>query len=72
MGQDWLNQIPFEPGSSQRMPVIFIGHGSPMNAIEDNRFSRAWHGMRDPSCPARPRSCESRPLGDLGLQQLPP
>jgi 4,5-DOPA dioxygenase extradiol len=23
-------------------PVIFIGHGSPTNAIEDNEFSRAW------------------------------
>ena len=25
-----------------RMPVLFIGHGSPMNAIEDNEFSRGW------------------------------
>jgi 4,5-DOPA dioxygenase extradiol len=24
------------------MPVLFIGHGSPMNAIEDNDFSRSW------------------------------
>lgn len=24
------------------MPVLFIGHGSPMNAIEDNAYSRAW------------------------------
>jgi 4,5-DOPA dioxygenase extradiol len=24
------------------MPVLFIGHGSPMNAIEDTEFSRAW------------------------------
>jgi 4,5-DOPA dioxygenase extradiol len=23
-------------------PVLFLGHGSPMNAIEDNEFSRAW------------------------------
>ena len=24
------------------MPVLFLGHGSPMNAIEDNAFSRGW------------------------------
>lgn len=25
-----------------KMPVLFIGHGSPMNAIEDNEFTRSW------------------------------
>lgn len=25
-----------------RMPVIFVGHGSPMNAIEDNEYTRTW------------------------------
>jgi len=24
------------------MPILFVGHGSPMNAIEDNEFSQAW------------------------------
>lgn len=24
------------------MPVLFIGHGSPMNGIEDNEFSQRW------------------------------
>jgi 4,5-DOPA dioxygenase extradiol len=28
--------------AEQKMPVLFVGHGSPMNAIEDNEFSRAW------------------------------
>lgn len=28
--------------SDNRMPVLFVGHGSPMNAIEDNEFSRQW------------------------------
>ncbi|WP_176086764.1 4,5-DOPA dioxygenase extradiol [Martelella sp. HB161492] len=26
-----------------RMPALFIGHGNPMNAIEDNAYSRSWH-----------------------------
>jgi 4,5-DOPA dioxygenase extradiol len=29
------------PAPAGRMPVLFAGHGSPMNAIEDNRWSRA-------------------------------
>jgi 4,5-DOPA dioxygenase extradiol len=28
--------------SSPRLPVLFLGHGSPMNAIEDNEFRRSW------------------------------
>ena len=27
------------------MPALFIGHGSPMNGIEDNEFSRRWTQM---------------------------
>ena len=27
------------------MLTLFIGHGSPMNAIEDNRFSETWKEM---------------------------
>jgi len=27
---------------SPRMPVLFVGHGSPMNAIEDNLWRRSW------------------------------
>lgn len=28
--------------SLPRMPALFIGHGSPMNALEDSEFSRVW------------------------------
>lgn len=28
-----------------RMPALFLGHGSPMNAIEDNEFHRAWRAL---------------------------
>jgi len=30
-----------------RMPVLFVGHGSPMNAIEDNPFSERWKTLSD-------------------------
>jgi 4,5-DOPA dioxygenase extradiol len=26
----------------RRMPAVFVGHGSPMNAVEDNDWSRGW------------------------------
>lgn len=33
------------PTTGSRMPVLFVGHGSPMNAIEDNEFSNRWAKM---------------------------
>ena len=27
---------------SERMPTLFIGHGSPMNVVEDNEFTQRW------------------------------
>jgi 4,5-DOPA dioxygenase extradiol len=29
----------------KKMPLLFVGHGSPMNAIEDNQFSQRWLTM---------------------------
>ncbi len=29
----------------KRMPVLFVGHGSPMNAILDNSFTRVWKSL---------------------------
>jgi 4,5-DOPA dioxygenase extradiol len=29
--------------NGEKMPVLFAGHGSPMNAIEENEFVREWH-----------------------------
>jgi 4,5-DOPA dioxygenase extradiol len=37
-----LRALAAAPRSDTRMPVLFIGHGSPMNAIEDTEFSRSW------------------------------
>ncbi|MDA8357658.1 MAG: 4,5-DOPA dioxygenase extradiol [Actinomycetota bacterium] len=36
------------------MPAAFVGHGSPMNAVEHNRFTGAWSELAA-SCP-RPRA----------------
>jgi len=30
---------------SDRMPVVFVGHGSPMNAIGDNEYRRSWQAL---------------------------
>lgn len=30
---------------SPRMPVMFVGHGSPMNAIDDNIYRRSWQAL---------------------------
>lgn len=30
-----------------KMPVLFVGHGSPMNAIEDNLYTKTWKGLTD-------------------------
>src|SRR5436190_7944953 len=27
------------------MPALFVGHGSPMNAIEENEFSKYWRQL---------------------------
>lgn len=40
--------------TTQRMPAAFLGHGSPLNAIEQNRFSRAWRDLGQ--CSPRPRA----------------
>lgn len=33
------------PVQGQKMPVLFVGHGSPMNAIQDNEFTQTWSRM---------------------------
>jgi 4,5-DOPA dioxygenase extradiol len=38
----FANSLPID---GNLMPVLFIGHGSPMNGIEDNEFSRRWKKM---------------------------
>jgi 4,5-DOPA dioxygenase extradiol len=37
--KNWTDSLNEE---DVKHPVLFIGHGSPMNGIEDNEFSRTW------------------------------
>lgn len=36
-----------EPTSSEAMPVLFVGHGNPMNAIQDTKWSRGFKRAAD-------------------------
>lgn len=40
--RSFSQNLPFQ---DYLMPVLFIGHGSPMNGIEDNEFSAKWAAM---------------------------
>lgn len=41
-----LNMFTKDLGNTEKMPVLFIGHGSPMNAIEENEFVTGWRNVR--------------------------
>jgi 4,5-DOPA dioxygenase extradiol len=42
MNLNELNTATMDLKKGAKMPVLFMGHGSPMNGIEDNAFSAAW------------------------------
>lgn len=42
MSFNTLDKLLSTGPKSPRMPALFLGHGSPMNALEDNRITRAW------------------------------
>jgi len=37
-----LKGMAWSPGETEPMPLLFVGHGNPMNAVTDNEFSRGW------------------------------
>jgi 4,5-DOPA dioxygenase extradiol len=37
-----INEVAGSHNSEEKMPVLFLGHGSPMNAIEENVFVTGW------------------------------
>lgn len=40
-----LSNIAGQLSNTERMPVLFLGHGSPMNAIEENEFVERWRTL---------------------------
>lgn len=45
MKMNALNKMTQEYNSTERMPVLFLGHGSPMNAIEENEFVQGFRNI---------------------------
>jgi len=41
-----LNKLANSLSNTDRMPVLFLGHGSPMNAIEENEFVQGFRAMK--------------------------
>ena len=40
-----LHKLTVGLSSTEKMPALFLGHGSPMNAIENNEFSLQWQAL---------------------------
>jgi len=45
MKYDEISRMTYSGENTPRMPVLFIGHGSPMNAIEENEFVQGWRDL---------------------------
>lgn len=45
MKSEEINQLLTFGENTPRMPVLFVGHGSPMNAIEENEFVEGWRNL---------------------------
>lgn len=47
-----LHRLAEDLPDSEKMPVLFVGHGNPMNALEDNAYVQSWKqiaGQIDPA-----------------------
>jgi len=45
MKSNAMNQLLTSGENTPPMPVLFVGHGSPMNAIEENEFVEGWRNL---------------------------
>ena len=58
-----IRKLAAAPDTGATMPALFIGHGSPMNAIEDKEFSRGLDRRREGLTVSR---CYPLHFGSLG------
>ncbi len=59
---------PQSTPNAPRMPALFVGHGSPMNAIEDNPYSRIWRQLGETLPPPKAILCISAHWVTRGAQ----
>lgn len=46
-GGDDEAAVPSEAAETAPVPAVFLGHGNPMNALDDNRYTQAWRALGD-------------------------
>jgi 4,5-DOPA dioxygenase extradiol len=56
--KDFSNVVS-DTSTTEKMPLLFIGHGNPMNAITDNIYSRGWAEMGAKLTPPKAILCIS-------------
>ncbi|MCB0824311.1 MAG: hypothetical protein KDC09_16560, partial [Bacteroidales bacterium] len=42
MGFSQFQKLTDKLPDTEKMPVLFVGHGNPMNAIIENQFHNSW------------------------------
>jgi len=71
-----LNNLNHSATNTGRMPVLFVGHGSPMYAIEENEFTRTWQKLDESITKPKAILCVSAHWETRGTQvtamQQPP
>jgi len=71
-----LNNLNHSATNTGRMPVLFVGHGSPMYAIEENEFTRTWQKLGETITKPKAILCVSAHWETRGTQvtamQQPP
>jgi len=71
-----LNNLNHSATNTCRMPVLFVGHGSPMYAIEENEFTRTWQKLGETITKPKAILCVSAHWETRGTQvtamQQPP